>query len=192
MKIIYEDLENMVKPSWVTSVPDSLSSVGPKLKSDQWRTLGSVYLPVSLIRLWSIADPDSEREKHRRELLHLTILLFSAISVATSRITSGNNAEEYLRLMTEYRQELRRLFPDYPTRPNHHMAFHIAEFLRRYGPVHGWWTFPFERMIGMIQRIPTNHKPGLSLWLQKLLLPLKQIQENTKLLWPTPGIGPQI
>jgi hypothetical protein len=40
------------------------------------------------------------------------------------------------------------------------MAMHLYEYLIRYGPVHAWWTFPFERVIGMLQRIPTNYKLG--------------------------------
>lgn len=160
MKTIYEDLDNIVKPSWVTSVPTSLSSVGPKLKSDQWRTVGSLYMPISLIRLWYNTNPDDEHSKHRHELLNLTMVLLSAIAVATSRVTSTSNADEFVRLMVIYRQELQRLFPDYDIHPNQHMAMHISEFLSMYGPVHGWWAFPFERMIGMLQRISTNYKPG--------------------------------
>jgi hypothetical protein len=40
------------------------------------------------------------------------------------------------------------------------MALHLAEYLRLYGPVHSWWTFPFERLIGMLQRIPNNFQNG--------------------------------
>jgi hypothetical protein len=32
--------------------------------------------------------------------------------------------------------------------------------LLQYGPVPSWWTFPFERIIGMLQRIPNNGKNG--------------------------------
>ncbi|KAG6913412.1 hypothetical protein DXG01_007033 [Tephrocybe rancida] len=38
------------------------------------------------------------------------------------------------------------------------MAFHIPEFLAKYGPAHGWWAFPFERAIGQLQRMSTNYK----------------------------------
>lgn len=160
MEALWEDLENIVKPTWVTSVPTTLSSSGPKLKSDQWRTVGSLYLPATLIRLWSKADFEDQEGQQRRELLHLTMLLVSAISVSSSRVTSANNSAEFLSLMLDYRQELQRLFPDYQTHSIHHMAIHIADFLLMYGPVHGWWAFPFERMIAVLQRISTNHKPG--------------------------------
>lgn len=153
----------MIKPSWVTSVPTTLSSSGPKLKSDQWRTIGSLYLPATLIRLWSKVHPGDEKSKLRQELLHLTMLLLSAISIASSRATSDANANAFLEHMVAYRQELQRLFPDYVCHPNHHMAMHIAEALRRYGPAHGWWAFPYERVIGMLQRASTNYKPGESI-----------------------------
>ncbi|KAF8963382.1 hypothetical protein BDZ97DRAFT_1661691, partial [Flammula alnicola] len=131
-----------------------------KLKSDQWRAVGSLYLPVTLIRLWSNKDGDDNLTQKRHDLLHLTMVLLSAICIVASRVTSDNHAEKFLEYMTEYRQELRRLFPDYKCHPNHHMAMHIGQFLKLYGPVHGWWTFPFERVIGMLQRIATNYKPG--------------------------------
>jgi hypothetical protein len=160
MKALWEDLKCMVKPSWVTSVPTTLSSSGPKLKSDQWRTIGSLYLPVTLIRLWSNAEPDDKENKKRQELLHLTMLLSSAVAAATTRITSAAHVNDYLMYMVKYREKLQQLFPDYACHCNHHMAMHIGEFLTRYGPVYGWWTFPYERMIGMLQRISTNYKPG--------------------------------
>ena len=137
-------LESMIKPSWVTSVPTTLSSSGPKLKSDQWRTIGSLYLPVTLTRLWSQVNPGDAKSILRRELLHLTMILLSAISIATSRTTSDVNATAYLEHMVAYRQELQRLFPDFACRPNFHMAMHISEFLRQYGPAHGWWAFPLS------------------------------------------------
>lgn len=160
MKEVYADFERLVKPSWVTSIPSTVSTVGPKLKSDQWRTFGSLNLPVTLIRLWTNDDPQDEKRKERQELLHLTMLLFSAIAVATTRVTSDNHREEYLSHMVQYREELKRLFPNYGYLANHHVAFHIPDFMALYGPVHGWWTYPYERMIGMLQRISTNHKPG--------------------------------
>ena len=38
----------------------------------------------------------------------------------------------------------------------------LLEYLCRFGSVHSWWTFPFERIIGMLRPIPTNFKIGMS------------------------------
>lgn len=161
MSELWSDMQRMVKPSWVTSVPTTLSSGGPKLKSDQWRTVGSLYLPVTLIRLWSNVDPQDPHTQRRHDVLILTMTLLSAIAVCSSRVTSEANAHEFLTLILEYRKGLSRLFPNYEIHPNQHQVLHIPEFLCMYGPVHGWWTYPFERVIGMLQRISTNYKPGI-------------------------------
>ena len=38
---------------------------------------------------------------------------------------------------------------------------HIYEFLDLWGPVYHWWCFPFERLIGSLQRLPTNNLFGV-------------------------------
>lgn len=162
LESISEDLHKTIKPSWVTSVPGTLTSTGgPKLKADQWRVIGSLYLPIAFGRLWYRTEHNTHQILPRSRLLHLSMLLFSAIRVASSRITSDQHAEQYLNYMLSYRAELKSLFPNYDCHVNHHMAIHISDCLRMYGPVHGWWCYPFERMFGMLQRIPTNYKPGL-------------------------------
>ena len=40
------------------------------------------------------------------------------------------------------------------------MVLHIYDFLRLFGPVHSWWCFPFEWLIGQLQWLPTNHRFG--------------------------------
>ncbi|KAJ7193740.1 hypothetical protein GGX14DRAFT_378717 [Mycena pura] len=45
-------------------------------------------------------------------------------------------------------------------RPNVHIAFHIYDFLVLFGPVISWWCFPFERVIGFLQKINTNDHIG--------------------------------
>ena len=62
MNELCSDMEHMHTPSWLTSVPANLGKPSHgKLKADQWRTLGTTYLPVSLIRLWDRLEDKSER-----------------------------------------------------------------------------------------------------------------------------------
>ena len=170
MSVLWEDLEHTVKHFWVTSVP-TLLTVGPKLKSDQWRMLGSVYLPINLIHIWSVAGGDAWTT-HHHNLLALTMSLLSAVVIATSCITTSRHIDEYFKHMVNYHTQLQELFPEYKCHPNHHMALHLNEFLRMYGPVYGWWAFPFECMIGMLQHISTNYKPHMltfhNFWLLSL------------------------
>ena len=142
-------------PSWISSVPQRVGASGSgKVKADQWRTLGLIHLPISLAILWR--NPDIQKTR----LLHITLSLLSAMTVASSHITSRQHAKVYLYYMKQYVEGLKQMFHKFKLHPNHHMALHLQEYLIQYGPVHSWWTFPFERLIGLIQLIPSNGKPG--------------------------------
>lgn len=155
LRAIREDIRNISVPSWVQSVPSDLGDASHgKLKADEWRSLACLYALIPLMRLWTSASGK------RAAALHLTFTLVSAIVIATSRVTSSKHVDVYLDLMTAYAQGLKEHFPDFEFHPNHHLAFHLAEFLIQYGPIHEWWTFPFERIIGMLQRVLTNDKMG--------------------------------
>lgn len=157
LREIRSDIRNVHVPSWVQSVPSDLGDVSHgKLKADQWRSLACIYILIPLMRLWSTASGA------RPVALYLTFTLVSAVLVATSRTTSHRHAEVYLHLMTSYVEGLKQHFPDFAPHPNHHLAFHLAEYILQYGPIHEWWTFPFERIIGMLQRVSTNDKMGAS------------------------------
>ena len=160
---IWSDLARISTPTWVTPIPLDLgSSSHGKLKADQWRTLGITHLTLSLIRLWGLRESRDARSQKCKELLDVTISLMSAVILASSRVTSPSIAAAYLTHMKSYMEGIKKLFPQYRFRPNHHMALHLHEYLCRFGPVHSWWTFPFERIIGMLQHIPTNFKIGMS------------------------------
>jgi len=151
----------MTTPSWLTPVPHNLGEPSHgKLKADQCRTIGTVYLPVSLARLWHDAAADNGRAAQCKKALSVTLSLISAIMAATSRSTSRKKAALYTKHMKDYLDGLQSLCPSYKFKPNHHVALHIEKFLRLFGPAHGWWTYPFERLIGLLQRLPNNFKNG--------------------------------
>lgn len=145
----------------MTSVPKDLGAAAHgKLKADQWRALGTIFLPLSLIGMWDPATKGDLRSERCKDILDITLSLLSAVIIATSHTASASNADEYLQCMTRYLKGVQRLFPGYKCVPNQHMAMHIHEYLLRFGPVHAWWTFPFERLIGMLQHMPNNGKIG--------------------------------
>jgi hypothetical protein len=161
VELIRSDISALLTPSWMTSVPSNLGDAAHgKLKADQWRVLGTTFLPLSLVRLWGLTNAESPRSHRCREILNLTMSLLSAVTVASSHSMSPALADSYLRYMQAYLTGL-KVFPEYEFRPNHHLALHLHQYLVLFGPVHAWWTFPFERMIGMLQRIPTNGKDGI-------------------------------
>ncbi|KZP21905.1 hypothetical protein FIBSPDRAFT_739745 [Athelia psychrophila] len=63
-------------------------------------------------------------------------------------------------LLREYCTELIELYGADVIRPNHHYAMHTAECVRDYGPLHGFWTFLFERLNKVLKSYKTNNHSG--------------------------------
>ena len=160
MRRIQDVIKNMTVPAWVESVPENFGEamIGT-LKAGEWRTLATVYLPIALIILWSETTdhPDVAFAQYLCCILDHTLLLVSAIRLACRRLMSQTVSKRYLGYMTQYMRELEALHPDARCTLNLHASIHIAGFIEKFGPVHSWWTFPFERLIGQLQNINTNH-----------------------------------
>jgi hypothetical protein len=62
--------------------------------------------------------------------------------------------------MVAYLQLLLELYPNIQFQPNHHTALYIGSLLTQFGPVHSWWMFSFEKVIGILQKFNTNSKMG--------------------------------
>lgn len=75
-------------------------------------------------------------------------------------MTSDEHTSAYEDYMTKYLEQLKILFKDIRIKPIHHAPLHLGEFLRRFGPVHAWRSFVFERYNHLLQRQNTNLKFG--------------------------------
>lgn len=172
MARIQKTIKNTITPSWVDSVPYNFGDAAAgNLKANEWRTLATIYLPIALVLSWGegTVHPSSDLKFKLRQVLDHTMALFSATRLACMRYTNSSRISAYRELMVFYVRNLEVLYPDAPKKTNPHMSLHIYEFLKLFGPVYSWWCFPFERLIGILQRQPTNHKFGLSFCLLSVL-----------------------
>ncbi|KAG2740663.1 hypothetical protein P692DRAFT_201727802, partial [Suillus brevipes Sb2] len=153
-------------PSWFTSAPSDFGSASAgTMKADEWRSLITVYIPIALVSLWGAgtSHPSDEVGTRHRAILDHTMELVCAVYLACARSTSAERAHAYHSHIARYVGNLKKIHPTFALRPNHHAAFHIYDFLLLFGPAHSWWCFPFERLIGILQRLPVNHKIGVCL-----------------------------
>jgi len=159
-------LEKTILPSWISKPPLKFGEASAgSLTADEWRTMALVHLPVALVTLWGEGSQHPYSyigEKHRKVLDH-TMKLLSAVRLAGLRTVTKNRISAYQECMKDYVGNLLNLHPTASQRPNHHMSLHIPHFLQLFGPVRSWWCFPYERLIGILQRLPTNHKSGMFL-----------------------------
>ncbi|KAL0061857.1 hypothetical protein AAF712_011299 [Marasmius tenuissimus] len=76
---------------------------------------------------------------------------------------TSSRANDFRDLIDEWVTGLRIIHPhtrEHALRPNIHTAGHIYDFLICYGPIMNWWCFPFERLVGTLQKINTNDHIG--------------------------------
>lgn len=165
MMQVWKDISRTVLPSWMCPPPHNFGSASHgTLKADEWRTACTVSLPITLIRLWG---PHSDASERKKEILKNFLDLIHAVKLVTGRSVSAIQIEGYKNFMTSYLQGVVRLFPDSDIVPNQHLSLHTPNALEYFGPIRSWWSFPFERFIGVLQNIKTNMRLGMLL---KLLL----------------------
>ncbi|KZP07469.1 hypothetical protein FIBSPDRAFT_762881, partial [Athelia psychrophila] len=164
IKQLHAALRSTIRPTWQRGPPLNFGCAAHgKLKADQWRSAIEFDVPAFLAQLWSYSDAEvriDEKKRWRRQVLASTMLLATAIRWGTSDIASQSHAHNYTQYMMAYLEILLHLYPSFKLRPNHHAALHIGFFLREYGPMRGWWMYPFERIIGILQKTNTNSKLG--------------------------------
>ena len=152
---IQKHISKTMRPSWQAPLPANFGMAGQgKLKADEWRTAIEFDLVVSVMQLLY------KRGERGKRLAESTMVLAIAIGKGTSHQMTAEHEDEYTRNMTAYLGSVLKLFPEKRLKPNHHAALHLGEFLLRFGPTHGWWMFPFERLHGMLQQVNTNNKMG--------------------------------
>lgn len=162
IQAIQSAIKSTIRPTWQQAPLKAFgSSQQGKLKANQWRTMIEFDLPITLVELWSEgAKCDLHATKYHSALLDITILLALAVFWGTLQRTSAEHAAKYMYYMQMYLKSLQNLSPAPKLVPNHHTALHIGKQLLAFGPVYGWWAFPYEHLIGALQKINTTYKIG--------------------------------
>ncbi len=154
LAVVREDIRLTRYPSWVTPPPRNFGDISQgKLKAAEWHTIATVTLVITLVRLWG----GKSASKRQRQQLENFLYLVSAVRIGTERPMCADLAGNFNHYFYEYLSTLRSYF-EQDLVPNHHLALHLHECLSRFGPVQGWWAFPFERYNGLIARIKTNNR----------------------------------
>ncbi|KAJ3722257.1 hypothetical protein C8R42DRAFT_554482, partial [Lentinula raphanica] len=165
---IREDMEGLHLPSWMAAAPSRPGEASQgKFSADQWRTFCTVNLPVTLIRLWGSHPPEDRRHKMLVNFMHLV----TSVRLADMRATTEEQIQSYEHHYRTYvttlvgfgnKENIGGLYPHTRITPYQHMMLHFGDLLRRFGPVHSWRCFPFERFNYILQTTKTNSRFGVS------------------------------
>lgn len=150
-------------PTWIKQPIRVLGQASNgKLKADEWRTLFTVQLVLILVPAWSLGP---EEQSLLQNFGHLVAL----VNLALKRSMTSERIDAYEKHLSTYLEGTKELFEHLSLRPNHHMAFHLGECLRRFGPVRAWWCFVFERLMGRILKGSHNNHLGAHVHVPDLL-----------------------
>ncbi|KAF9006287.1 hypothetical protein BDZ89DRAFT_966080, partial [Hymenopellis radicata] len=156
------DAERRHMPSYVGRPPSHPGEAKwGKFTADQWKTFCTQHLPFTLTRLWGhFRNSQNQVERHKYDMLQNFLHLVSAVKLATTAKVTPASIEEYEFEMHTYLTGLLELYPGSQIESYQHMAMHFGDLLRRWGPVHSWRCFAFERYNGVLQQINVNKKFG--------------------------------
>jgi hypothetical protein len=165
IQYIQEVIKSTSTPSWVNSVPKNYGE--PKagtIKADEWRILSTIYLPIAFVTLWGYENGSFPGENSNAlKILDHTMALFQAVIIMCRDAISVDHATRYREFIKHWIADLHKLHPDtlkHKNRDNVHAAQHLYDFAILFGAVMSWWCFPFERLIGTLQKINTNDLVG--------------------------------
>ncbi|KAJ3766541.1 hypothetical protein FB446DRAFT_653639 [Lentinula raphanica] len=161
LRMVQKSVTETTVPSWIARPP---SDVGHQkagvLKADHWRVLFGIHLPLSLVTLWGEGSPFVTEDAAKMASVLETSMHLSCASILMSRNSLSPETRDLFRSsLRGHILGLKENFPGFML-PSHHLAFHIFDFMETFSTVRNWWGFPFENLIGRLQRITTNHKTG--------------------------------
>ncbi|KAL1711912.1 hypothetical protein EV715DRAFT_214647, partial [Schizophyllum commune] len=141
---LHDCLRQLMRPSWVVrpQLDVGLPSAR-KVKAAHWKRMYEV--PASMSGPLQTA-------------MHLSCACLSMIA----DVSTEEQRDKFSSLFAQHLDGLERDCPGIST-PNHHVSFHIRDFMSLLGPVRNWWCFPFERLVSRMQRTGNNHRAGTSL-----------------------------
>lgn len=153
---IHDCIQHISLPTWVQQPPTNLGQASHgKLKAREYLTLFTTIFPLIIPEFWytpsSMGNIDKE---HFLCFYHL----ISATNIVSFFQTCNTSADDYMQHYIQYRSAIQKLFPDHPSKPNHHYAMHNSDFLKYWGPLPGFSEFPGERLNGNLQKTNTNNQ----------------------------------
>lgn len=143
---IQEVVDSIEVPSKVGRVPSKIASGFSDFTADQWKNWIMVYSLVALKdRL-----PDHDFTCWAK--------FVSACRLICAPVITSDAILQAHALIVEYCQKFEHLYGKEACTVNMHLACHMSDCIRDFGPLHTFWCFGFERMNGQLGALPTNNR----------------------------------
>lgn len=120
-------------PATVGRIPLKIVSGFSSFTSDQWKNWTLVYSSIAL------------RDVLPRGDFQIWILFVRTVSLLTKRMVSLIELETADKFLLQFCLATQQRYGTAFITPNFHMACHLAEVMKAFGPVYSFWCYSFER-----------------------------------------------
>lgn len=153
-RVFSSRMKNLRVPYDVGRLPNSL---GEKLEfstltADQWKNFALIY---AIPCFWELLPPESYES---------ICLLSEIVQIIVQPALTNADISRLDYLIKAHHQCFERNYGRFEVSINYHMALHIPDMIKDFGPPHSFWCFSFERMNGVLSGLPnSNHHIELEL-----------------------------
>jgi hypothetical protein len=165
MRELQQFMDRSVPPRDVGRIRERLESLS-HVKAVEWLnwvTMQAVPAVRTLVYQRAVVQEGERRKLFPVHGMHLR--LFSQLQQLVEELCKYSTSAQAIRHIDTLLRDLMQTFADTfhaagPSvcTPNMHLALHLPAQLRDFGPVQGWWCFPYERLMGVASKLPS--KPG--------------------------------
>lgn len=145
-QLIQERVDKCLVPSDIGRIPYKINSSFSAFTADQYKNWVVYFSLLTLQRILT----GNELECWRHFVLACRILL--KYSLTLEQVTLADL------LLLNFCRRSERMHGSSVVTPNMHLHCHLKECILDYGPLHGFWCFPFERFNGLLGSQPNNNR----------------------------------
>ncbi len=146
LNLIQARVDNMQVPSDIGRVPEKIATSFGGFTADQWKHWTIIY---SLYALRDILP--------KEHYLCWQAFVLSCFHLCR-RIISLEDIQKADLLLLKFCKDVEQLYGNAVITPNMHLHCHLAECVKDYGSIYGFWLFSYERYNGILGSFPTNQK----------------------------------
>ena len=145
-KLLQTRVDAMTVPSDIGRIPRKIMSSFGGFTAEQWKNWIVVY---SMFALRGVLQ--------QQDYVCWQTFVLACFFLCRRTITSVDLMKADL-LLIKFCHNVERLYGTSTITPNMHLHGHLAECVKDYGSIYGFWLFAFERYNGTLGSFPTNKK----------------------------------
>ena len=138
--VIQARVDSMNPPPKIGRIPRKIASGFSAFTADEWKHWILIYSLYSLRDLVPIED------------YQCWCILVDACAILCQLVITETEVNNAHALIIGYCKKFEELYGSECCTPNMHMACHIKDCIKDYGPLSAFWAFSFERFNGILER----------------------------------------